>query len=387
MTYEEILDKLKRRRENILSGKVNCIPSPFRRFSNDFVGIEQGKYTILTANTKIGKTQLTNFIFVYDALFYAYQNPDKIRLKIMYFNLEETEENIVLRFISHILYKFSKGKIRLSTKDLKSTKSDKPLDETILKLLEEEPYKSIMEFFYKCVEFRAERNPTGINKAIESFCLENGTVKRKAVQILNKDTGELETINAFDGYEPNDPDLYFIPIIDHFAMMNSESGLSTKQCMDLMSSYLVKLRNRYNVSPVAVVQQAADVESTENFKAKRLRPSPNGLGDSKTIGRDCDLMIGLFSPFRYELPEYMGYNITKFRNHIRFMEICINREGEQNGIVALYFDGMTNTFMELCKPDDPNIERFYNTINTLNLMVTKHNKNIFEKIKNFFRRY
>ena len=53
MTYQEIIASLERRRNNILMGKVNCIPSPFQRFSDDFVGIEQGKTVIVTANTKI----------------------------------------------------------------------------------------------------------------------------------------------------------------------------------------------------------------------------------------------------------------------------------------------------------------------------------------------
>lgn len=53
MTYENILASLERRRNNILMGKVNCIPSPFTRFSDDFVGIERGKITIITANTKV----------------------------------------------------------------------------------------------------------------------------------------------------------------------------------------------------------------------------------------------------------------------------------------------------------------------------------------------
>lgn len=371
MTYQEIIASLERRRNNILMGKVNCIPSPFQRFSDDFVGIEQGKTVIVTANTKIGKTQLTNFIFVYNALFYAFRNRDKIRLKIMYFNLEENEENITLRFISHLLYEFSKGKHRIGTKDLKSTKANKPLDEQILLMLQDEPYKSILDFYNEVVEFRAERHPTGIKKAIESYCLEHGTVHKKNVQILNKDSGVLENVEAFDYYEPDDPDLYFIPIIDHMGLLNSESGLSLKGTMDLMSSYLVKLRNRYNITPVEVVQQAADTESTENFKMKRLRPTANGLGDSKTISRDCDLMLGLFSPFRHELPEYLGYNIQKFRNNIRFMEVIINREGEQNGICPLYFDGLTNTFRELPLPNDPAIQKYYNTINQLNLLFSK----------------
>lgn len=372
MTYENILAALERRRNNILMGKVNCIPSPFARFNDDFVGIERGKITIITANTKVGKTQLANYLFVYNALFYAFQNPDKVRLKIMYFNLEENEENITLRFISHLLYKFSKGHYRIGTKDLKSTKANKPLSEQVLEVLREEPYKSVLEFYDKVVEFRTERHPTGIKKAIEGYCLEHGTVHRKNMQILNKETGELENVEAFDYYEPDDPDLYFIPIIDHMGLLNSESGLSLKGTMDLMSAYLVKLRNRYYISPVEVIQQAADVESTENFKMKKLRPTANGLGDSKTIGRDCDLMIGLFSPFRHELSSYLNYDITKFRNHIRFMEVIINREGEQNGICPLYFDGLTNTFRELPLPNDPTIQQYYNTIEHLNLLhVTK----------------
>lgn len=389
MKYCDILDKLAVRRQNVLSGKVNCIPSPFIRFNEDFVGIEHGKNIIVTANTKIGKTQLTNFIFVYHALFYAYEHPDQIRLKIMYFPLEETEENITLRFISHLLYKYSDEKLRIGTKDLKSTRADKPLDENILELLKQDPYKSIMDFYYNVVEFRTERNPTGINKAVESFCLEHGKVFKKQIAVLNKpvtptstwQSPSVETMNVFDHYVPDDPDLYFIPIVDHMGLLNSESGLSLKGTMDLMSAYFVKLRNRYNITTVEVVQQAADVESTENFKMKKLRPTANGLGDSKTISRDCDLMLGLFSPFRHEIPNYLGYDITKLRNHVRFMEVIINREGEQNGICPLYFDGLTNTFDELPLPTDPAIKDYYKKSLLLHLAIrigkrTKKNQSV-----------
>lgn len=51
--YQILYDKLVTRRNNVLMGKVNCIPSPFVRFSNDFVGIEQGKTVIVSANSKV----------------------------------------------------------------------------------------------------------------------------------------------------------------------------------------------------------------------------------------------------------------------------------------------------------------------------------------------
>ena len=28
----------------------------------------------------------------------------------------------------------------------------------------------------------------------------------------------------------------------------------------------------------------------------------------------CDIMLGIFSPARHEIREYMGYDITKFRD-------------------------------------------------------------------------
>ena len=40
---DRIISNLEERRERILNGEVNCIPSSFTRFRDDFVGVEQGK--------------------------------------------------------------------------------------------------------------------------------------------------------------------------------------------------------------------------------------------------------------------------------------------------------------------------------------------------------
>ena len=37
--YREVLDNLKKRRENAINGGVNCIPFPFERFRNEIPGI------------------------------------------------------------------------------------------------------------------------------------------------------------------------------------------------------------------------------------------------------------------------------------------------------------------------------------------------------------
>ena len=119
------------------------------------------------------------------------------------------------------------------------------------------------------------------------------------------------------------------------------------------SEYCAKyLRNRYHYSPVIIQQQAFDQEGNEAFKIGRVRPSVAGLGDSKYTSRDSNVVLGLFSPFRFALKEYEGYDISKFKDNIRFLEMIVNRDGEMGGLCPLFFDGAVCQFNELPRPDD-----------------------------------
>lgn len=76
----------------------------------------------------------------------------------------------------------------------------------------------------------------------------------------------------------------------------------------------------------------------------------------------CNVALGIFSPFKYELKEYFGYDISKLRDNCRFLEVLINRGGSPGGIIALYFDGATNYFSELPRADDPKIQSVYKSL-------------------------
>lgn len=49
---QRVLTDLEERRQRILRGEINCIPSPFKSFQNDFPGIEQGKYYCVSGASK-----------------------------------------------------------------------------------------------------------------------------------------------------------------------------------------------------------------------------------------------------------------------------------------------------------------------------------------------
>lgn len=348
-----VLGNLKRRKEKLLNGGINSIPSPFIRFSDDFIGVEQGKYYVVTSTTKGAKTQFASFVFVFQTILYAYHHPEQLRLKIFYYPLEETPEDIMTRFMAFLLYNLSGGKIRIAPVDLLSTKNDKPVDDSILELLNTGEYAKIIDFFEEHVIFSSSTNPTGVFVECKEYAEGHGTVYTKKQKVKDEFTGETKEIDAFDHYEQDDPDEYRIIFFDHVSLTSTEKGVITlKQGIDKLSENLVKLRNRYRYIPVVIQQQAFAGESLDAFKENKLRPTIANLADSKYPSRDANVVLGLFSPFKYELPEYQHYDITKLKDNVRFLEVLVNRGGSPGGLVALYFDGAVNYFNELPRPEE-----------------------------------
>lgn len=341
---ERVLENAKERREKILSGKVNCIPSPFKTFRYDFPGVELGTYYLVSGGAKSSKSKITNFLFLFNSILYAYHHPELVRLKVFYALLEEKAENITGKFICYLLYILSDKKIRIDIKTFKSVDEDRILSPEILKLLGTLEYQSILRFFEEHVVFIPDRNPTGVYHTLEKYAEANGTIHRKRVEGYEKE--------IFDYYEPNDPDEYVLCIIDHISLISCERGMDLRNSIKKLSEYLKIVRNKYNYIPVVVQQQNSESLSLEAFKANKIRPTQKGLADSQDPGKDCDVMLGITSPFSWELKEYLKYDITKLRGYCKFLEIVLGRDGESNAILGMYFDGATGYYAPLPKYDN-----------------------------------
>lgn len=354
-----VISSLEERRDRLLNNKLNCIPSPFKRFSEDFIGIEQSCQYLITSSTKGAKSQFTSYTFIYKPLMFCYYTKANINYKVIYFPLEETPERIMQRFMSWLLYDFSHGEIRISPRDLRSTTT--PLPDNVLELLKNDEIQDILKYFEEHVVFPTEKpNPTGIYYFCKKYAEDHGTVHTKPGKYTDQ-LGNVVDYDAFDYYEQDDPNEYRIIIIDTINLIDTERGMNLKQSIDKLSEYCAKyLRNRYHYSPVIIQQQAFDGEGNEAVKLGRYTPSISSLGDSKYGARDSNLVLGLFSPFKFALKEYNGYDITKFRDNIRFLEVCINRDGQMGGVCPLFFDGAVCQFSELPRPDDSvNINKVY----------------------------
>lgn len=378
---ELVLNNLYNRRQRLLDGQLNCIPSPFTRFSDDFIGIEKSCFITVTSFTKGGKSQFTSYTFIYKPLMFCYYTKADINIKVLYFPLEETPERIMQRFISWLLYDFSNGKIRISPRDLRSTTT--PVSEDILNIIQTEEIQDIIKYFEEHVIFSEESNPTGIYKYCKQYAEENGVVYQKLGKYKDE-FGNIKETKVFDRYEPNNPNEYVLVIVDTINLIDTEKGMTLKQSMDKLSEYCAKyLRNRYQMTPIVIQQQAFESEGNEAFKLGRTRPSVAGLGDTKYTSRDSNLVLGLFSPYRFAMKEYEGYDITKFQDNIRFLEVITNRDGCMGGICPLFFDGAVCQFNELPRPENKvELQKIYKYLETIR---ENPNKSFFTYFKNKFK--
>lgn len=368
--FSRVIDSLVERKQRILDGKTNCIPLSFERFRRFFPGTEMGKYIIITAMQKIGKTKLTDKLFIYDSFFYAIEHPDQLKFKALYFTLEESKEIKIASFYSYLLYKLDK--VRISVADLRSTDSFKPCPKEVLELLESDRYQRYIKEFKKMVHYIDDvKNPTGINKYCRAYALDNGTLHMKKEYRKVNNAFEVENdiskpdmvlTDVPDFYEADNPDEYRFIILDNFSNLSSEKGMSKHQTIEKMSKYFNTLRDQLNYTIIAVQHQAQDKEGLESKKFGALEPSSDGLGDCKLTARDVNMLIGLYSPFKYGIKSYAGYSIEAFQNNIRFLNVIEDREYNSAGnICPLFFDGAVSEFIELPTPDEEyEINKFLN---------------------------
>lgn len=352
---ERIITSLVERKKKVEEGGINCIPLPFTRFRQELPGIEQNTYYLISGATKSAKSQLTNYLFVYNTILYRYYHPDKLQAKIFYFPLEETAEAITLRFMAFLLNYLSKGKIRISPTNLKSTDERNPVSQEILDYMETEEFKNIMNLYENTITFYDSRNPTGIWKTLNEYAKANGEIKYKTIQVKEVDEfGIVHYVDRqiFDYYKANNPEEYVFIVVDHVSLLDIEKGLDLRESINRLSEYMIILRNRYHYIPVIVQQQSTETQNLMAVKEGKIRPTVAGLADSKYTARDCSVMIGITNPHNYEFDDYKGYKIKNgFKGNARFMEVVINRNGTANGICPLFFDGAINSFKELPVPD------------------------------------
>lgn len=363
--FKEVQEENKSRRQRIIEGKYNCLPFPFERFRKVYPGLEQGKFLIITANQKVGKSKFADYIFIYEPLFFMMEHPE-LKVKVLYFSLEMSAKEKYNEFLCHLLSRLDR--IHIDTRELRSV--DHPCDPHIFELLESERYQKYIKAYEDMVIFNdTDKNPTGIRKFYRDYALAHGHYNYTTVQEPNEITGELEekkVIDPINPYTQDDPDEYRIIILDNAANISTEKNYDTpKKAIEKVSKDGITAKKQLNYIFALIQHQAQAQEGVENIKLGRMRPTADGLGDAKTTSRDLNCLMGLYNPAKFleetKQDGYKGYNIVRLKNYCRFLEVIDDRDYGAGGCyIGLFFDGATSTFKELPLPSDKEeLEKFY----------------------------
>lgn len=353
-------------------GRFNSIPFGIEALDRHVPGIMKGLQYIITANSGVGKTQLTKDLFVNRPYEFIKANPQLgLKLRILYFALEESKEEFMLTLISNRLKK--NWGINVGVMELRSIGSFHLSSDILAKVEECEEYFAELEQSIDIID--SVSNPYGIYNYVRSYATKNGTHHyRKEVYHKKQPSGEIvqSEEEVYDYYEPDNPNEFVIVVTDHISLLQPEKTDSTNTLHGAMGTYSAEycrknMTKHWKYCVANIQQQAADKEkqtytNTGQSIESKLEPSLDGLGDNKLTQRDALIIFGLFAPERYQIEKHLGYDITILKDYYRCLTILKNRIGTPNVKVPLFFNGVSNIFSRLPEPGSVEMNKMYELI-------------------------
>lgn len=328
-----ISEKIKAEVDKGRLGKNQGISIGLPNLENIIDGVTQETYTLVMSNSGSGKTTFALWAYVYKPIM-AHLGDDNY--KVLYFSLEMSEIALYVKLMS--LYIFDTYHIQLSYKEILSKKKNY--------ILSDEMYKIVQEAW----EWADE-----VEKHLEIY---DKHVSANTIYAALK--SRLESLGKFEQtenrmiYIPNNPDLFYVVILDHIGLLTTQPGNRLKDEIDLASKYLLTLRDKCRISPVVVQQANRDQGNIERFKAGKSAFTINDVKDSGNTVQDCNIMLALYNPGRDGLNEYHKYQIPSFNGNFRSIMVLKDRYGASDceDHVAMY--GNVGFFKEL-----PNHDQIY----------------------------
>lgn len=364
------LEELKKLREE---GKFPGIPifHKYTRFGDYMPALIKGVMYLVTAHSGVGKTQFWKdfFLFLPIQIMKAYPKYG-IKLKFIIFLLEESKTEFIDNVISGLLWR--EKKIAVDPLELKSMKKT-PVSREILNAIREiQPL--IDEVLDMCELHEDIYNPYGMYKEVRNYAYSHGKVIKEEKEFTHKrEDGTLFTEKnvVFKKYVPEDPNEYVFVITDHISLLQEERDGITGKMLDLRETmekwsfhYCRKyISKNFNYIVVNIQQQLQSSDQQQftgrgNTIVEKLKPSSSTLADCKTTYRDHLVVLALFNPSKYNIPNYFGYDLTKLPNCFRSIIVLKNRIGRDGLEVPLYFKGSSNYFKELPRPDKINYKDY-----------------------------
>jgi len=324
-----------------LADKNGGIPMGFDRLNN-YIGIRKGIYTLVGGLTGSGKTSFVDDAYVLNPFDWTLSPEGKksgIKIKFWYRSMERNRTYKYAKWVSRKI--FTDQGILIPVPKLLGWKDKLTHDEHDLFLTYEDYIKEMEE---SITIFDGPENPVGIAKDLKKFAESKGKIE------------QLDEYNKI--YIPNDPNEINIIVVDHIGLLKTTKDLPNKKAtIDKMSNELRFARDFYGFSPVVVSQFNRDISNPLRLKNGDVEPQLDDFKDSSGPSEDADVVLALFDPMRYKVPDPSGYNLDKLvdeygNKYYRSLRLIKNSYGADDVRIGLGFCGQIGMFKELNRKKD-----------------------------------
>jgi len=336
MSFEQLKNEV----QMGMDGRNSGIPMGFNRL-NRYVGLRKSMYFLIGGNTGSGKTSFIDDAFVLNPFdWYIMQKDPKIKLRIIYRSMERSRTYKLAKWVSRKIF-LDQGTIipvakLLGWNDQKMTKDEHDL------FLMYEDYMEGMSEIITIID--GPENPVGIAKELKAHAEANGRIE------------QLDKYNKI--YIPEDENTLTIVVIDHVGLLKTtKDQLTKKEAIDKMSDELRYARDFFGYTPVVVSQFNRSISNPMRIKNGDVEPQLEDFADSSSTQNDADVVLALFDPMRYKVPDSSGYNVNKLvdqygAKYFRSLRLLKNSYGEDDVRVGLGFLGQIGMFKELPRKKD-----------------------------------
>lgn len=358
-------DSFLRLLEKNRSGGYNGLESHldlFRRLH----GYHAGRYYLIGAHPNVGKTQFTDFSFVFTAWLHAKLEGKQI--KILYYSLELS--GLMKKAKWCCLYLDWKYGIQWTADYVLGRIPKNPPSDAHTEYIKE-AYQFVELMLQDVCVLDKPYSPREIYESVVGYYENYGRVLR-AVSTDPKVPGQ---VRSFE--QTREVPLTFL-VIDHLALLRGPN----KSTMDDMSELAVELRNTFEISPVFVQQFNQDLmksrrESLTKLGEKKataiLCPQQLDFGDSTYTYRDADYVMGLVKPFKFQVEQFEGFpctppNMGGLGDSLLVAFLLKNRYGAVNYSYPMFMNGITGMFYDLPAEYEPDLRPWI----SLALKIVQH---------------
>lgn len=369
----ERVERYKQAKQDRIDGKFNGAPLffSFPRLGELLPVIPKGKEIMLLGGSGVGKSQ--SWIGLILMPIYNLIKNKNYKAKFHIFLLEDPKELFEDRLFCRVLYLKSGKKFSVDPMELNSMKKN-PVSDEVVKLFDEVD-KVVDDILSYCTVYDSVYNATGVYKNLRTVSGQLGKHVWETREFTYKKADGstyTEPTQVYKEYNPDDEELHNIAIVDNLNNFSEEFDkkanrqLSIRECMGRWCRDYARLQitKHWNWTVVNIVQTAleTDRQQFDLMRGKqvieKVEPNMSSLGDNKMIARDHHLILALFSPARFGIDEYEGYDINKLEDKFRALIILKSNFSISNRKLPLFFNGACSYYAELPKVDEINYKLY-----------------------------